>query len=83
MVEQSLHLLLLHILWKSTALTAAEEPAPEEIKLREILVVQRDMLVEKLLEYAIGTNSNTAEGVKRAVRFIVILFFCILTDIPF
>ncbi|TFK75680.1 hypothetical protein BDN72DRAFT_450080 [Pluteus cervinus] len=66
MVEQALRVLMLHILWKSKASTAELEPSPEETRSQETLVAQRAALVEKLAEYAVGTTSNTAEGVKRA-----------------
>ena len=68
MVEQALNVVNLHIIWKARALTAAAEPSADEIHHRDSLKEQRDSLVEKLIEYAVGTQSNTAEGVKRAVR---------------
>jgi len=68
MIEQALQVLTLHIFWKMKGLTADEEPTPEEIRYKETLVEERDSLLEKLSEYAIGTQSNTVEGVKRAVR---------------
>lgn len=68
MVEQALHLLTLHIMWKGKGLTVDDDMSTEETKLREILVAQRESLLEKLIEYAVGEQSNTAEGVKRTVR---------------
>lgn len=70
MVEQALHVLTLHIIWKSKDLPKpqpGQEPTADEEKYRDALKQQRDSLVEKLSEFAIGTQSNTAEGVKRAV----------------
>lgn len=67
MISQALNLLGLHILWKARGLTAETEPSPEESRFRETLEEQRESLLEKLTEYAVGTQSNTAEGVKRAV----------------
>jgi cohesin complex subunit SA-1/2 len=67
MVVQALHLLALHIIWKGKALVTDLEPSPEESRFRETLKKQRESLLEKLVEYAVGTQSNTVEGVKRAV----------------
>ncbi|KAF8153202.1 hypothetical protein B0H34DRAFT_800432 [Crassisporium funariophilum] len=66
MIEQALHVLTLHILWKTKGLTADDDPTPEDIRYKEVLTEQRDSLLEKLEEYAVGTQSNTVEGVKRA-----------------
>ena len=60
-------MLYLHILWKARGLTAAAEPTEDEERFREKLKEQRDYLVDKLVEFAVGTQSNTAEGVCRAV----------------
>ncbi|KAK0498783.1 hypothetical protein EDD18DRAFT_1318874 [Armillaria luteobubalina] len=65
MIEQVLHLLTLHIIWKGKALTTDPSPSTEEVRHRENLVLQREVLLEKLTEYAIGTQSNTVEGVQR------------------
>ncbi|KXN89772.1 Cohesin subunit psc3 [Leucoagaricus sp. SymC.cos] len=69
MVEQALHVLTLHVIWKSKDLTRVQpgkEFTPDEEKVRDVVKQQRDSLVEKLFEFAIGTQSNTAEGVRRA-----------------
>ncbi|KAL4076765.1 hypothetical protein V8B97DRAFT_2084279 [Scleroderma yunnanense] len=66
MIEQGLHLLGLHIIWKARSLPDAKDTSSDSNKLRETLREQRDSLLEKLIEYAVGTQSNTAEGVKRA-----------------
>ncbi|EGO01292.1 hypothetical protein SERLA73DRAFT_87834, partial [Serpula lacrymans var. lacrymans S7.3] len=66
MVEHALHLLGVHIIWKTRSLTNIADPSPDEIRFKETLQEQRDSLVEKLVEYAVGTQSNTADGVKRA-----------------
>ncbi|KDQ56870.1 hypothetical protein JAAARDRAFT_36349 [Jaapia argillacea MUCL 33604] len=65
MVDQAMRVLTTHIYWKTKNLTTADNPSPEEEAFREGLREQRDALVEKLLESAIGTQSNTMEGVKR------------------
>ena len=67
MLDQALNLLTLYIIWKSRGLTSAPEPSPEEISFREKLKEARDTLLDKLLEFAIGTQSNTSETVRRAV----------------
>ncbi|KAJ3515607.1 hypothetical protein NLJ89_g1655 [Agrocybe chaxingu] len=66
MVEQALNVLNLHVLWKSKGLPAENDPTLEEIRYKEVLQEQRDALLEKLIEFAVGTQSNTVEGVKRA-----------------
>ncbi|KAI0074611.1 hypothetical protein K474DRAFT_1765478 [Panus rudis PR-1116 ss-1] len=66
MIDYALQVLYLHILWKARELKVVEEPTPDEVKFREKLQEQRDALLEKLLEFAVGTQSNTAEGVRRA-----------------
>jgi cohesin complex subunit SA-1/2 len=70
MVEQALHVLSLHVIWKSKdmpRIQPGKDFTADEQKYRDVLKQQRDSLVEKLFEFAIGTQSNTAEGVKRAV----------------
>ncbi|KAF8062324.1 hypothetical protein FPV67DRAFT_1508040 [Lyophyllum atratum] len=66
MIEQALHVLTLHIIWKGKYLTNDPEPTPEDVRFKESLVTQREALLEKLVEYAVGTQSNTADNVKRA-----------------
>lgn len=66
MIEQGLQVLGLHIMWKTRSLPDAKEATPEDEKYMETLREQRDSLLEKLVEYAVGTQSNTAEAVKRA-----------------
>jgi cohesin complex subunit SA-1/2 len=75
MVEQALQVLTLHIIWKAGALTADAEPNAEDIRLKESLLSQREALLEKLVEYAIGTQSNTVDTVRRAVSTVTILSF--------
>ena len=72
MIERALHFLTLHIFWKTKGLTAYNDPTPDEIRYKEVLEEQRATLLEKLVEYAVGTQSNTVEGVKRAVSFFLI-----------
>jgi cohesin complex subunit SA-1/2 len=67
MIEQALNVLNLHIIWKARELTSATDPSADEIQYRDSLREQRESLMEKLVEYAVGTHSNTAEGVKRTV----------------
>ena len=68
MIDHALQGLYLHILWKARGLTASADPTPDEVAFRDKLQERRDSLVEKLIEFAIGTQSNTAEGVRRSVR---------------
>jgi cohesin complex subunit SA-1/2 len=71
MIEQALHVLTLHNIWKGNVVASGIEPSSEETRYKEILVAQRESLLEKLVEYAIGTQSNTVDGVKRAVWFLI------------
>jgi cohesin complex subunit SA-1/2 len=82
MIEQALNVLNLHIIWKARGLTSATDLSADEIQYRDSLKEQRESLMEKLVEYAVGTQSNTAEGVKRTVRRLaeafdtIVEFFC-------
>jgi cohesin complex subunit SA-1/2 len=64
MVEQGLTLLTLHIFWKARRFP--DEPG--EADARAAFVEQRQMLLDKLVEFSVGTQSNTADGVRRVVR---------------
>ncbi|KAL0946186.1 hypothetical protein HGRIS_012447 [Hohenbuehelia grisea] len=66
MVDQALRFLTFHIMWKAKELTSSAEPSQDEITFKGTLCTQRESLLEKLTEYAIGTQSNTVEGVKRS-----------------
>ena len=70
LVERGLQVLMLHVLWKTKGLPAEDEPTVEEIRYAEVMKEQRVSLSEKLVEYAVGTQSNTVEGVKRAVSYV-------------
>ncbi|KAH8112371.1 hypothetical protein DFH11DRAFT_1607236 [Phellopilus nigrolimitatus] len=66
MVDRALQLLTLHIIWKARNFMRSLGSSTDEEQLQEALREQRDILLEKLVEYAIGTQSNTLLGVKRA-----------------
>jgi cohesin complex subunit SA-1/2 len=67
MVEQALNVLTLHVYWKAKGLLVNKDADEEDNPYREKLVNQRESLLEKLQDYAIGTQSNTGDGVQRAV----------------
>lgn len=67
MVDRALHLLTLHIIWKARNLMRTQVLEAELEQQQDALREQRDTLLEKLLEYAVGTQSNTLDVVKRAV----------------
>lgn len=67
MVEQGLHLLGLHIIWKARSLPDVKHTSPDSDMFRQTLREQRDSLIEKLVDYVVGQQSNTSEVVKRAV----------------
>ena len=67
MIEHALNVLNLHIIWKARGLTSVADPSADDVQYRDSLKEQRESLMEKLVEYAVGSQSNTAEGVKRTV----------------
>ena len=67
MVDRALQLLTLHIMWKARGLPAGAELTPEELQSRDKLKEERESLLEKLVEFAVGTQSNS---VRRAVRHV-------------
>ena len=75
MVDRALHLLTLHIIWKARNLMRGQATESELEQQQEQLREQRDSLLEKLSEYAVGTQSNTLDVVKRAVSVIVLTRF--------
>jgi cohesin complex subunit SA-1/2 len=77
MVEQALNVLGLQIIWKAHGLTSETELLSEETLFREKLKEQRESLLDKLTEYAVGTQSNTVEGVKRAVSTFFLYYFAL------
>lgn len=78
MIEHALNVLNLHIIWKARGLTSVTDPSPEETQHRESLKEQRESFLEKLIEYAVGTQSNTSEGVKRTVSWLIIPHILVL-----
>ena len=75
MVEQGLHLLGLHIIWKARSLPDVKDTSPDSDKFRQALREQRDSLIEKLTDYVVGQQSNTAEVVKRAVGSSAVVWY--------
>ena len=67
MVSEALNLLAMHIIWKTKSLSSQGSRAPNDKKAAQTLLEQRTALVQKLIEFAVGTQSNTAEVVKRVV----------------
>ncbi|KAJ7628572.1 hypothetical protein FB45DRAFT_834497 [Roridomyces roridus] len=75
MITQALNLLTTHLMWKRKRMQSIEEnaePSSEEQRFLEKCTQQRDSLLEKLVEYAVGTQSNTAEAVTRTA------FMCLM-----
>lgn len=66
MIDQALSLLTLHIIWKARRLSAEIQLSPDDGRLGESFREQRDTLLKRLVEYAVGSQSNTAEGVRKA-----------------
>lgn len=67
MVERAMHFLMLHVIWKARHFMNNRDAQDAEA-LQESVREQRDALLEKLVEYALGTQSNTLLEVRRAVR---------------
>lgn len=65
MVQHCLIILTVHAMWKSVGIP--EEPE-EETPLHDAYIEQRESLIKKLVEFAVGTQSNTSEEVQRVVR---------------
>lgn len=76
MIDHGVNLLTLHIIWKARRLPTEAQPSAEELRFRESFREERESLLEKLVEYAVGSQSNTADGVRRAVRFILLDASC-------
>lgn len=68
MIEECLRLLTLHLAWKSRHLSLESELTEDAIKFKEVLEEQRNSVLEKVVELAVGKDSKPCEGVKRAVR---------------
>ena len=66
MIDQALNLLTLHIIWKARRLSAEVQPSPDDGRLGESFREQRESLLKRLVEYSVGSQSNTTEGVRRA-----------------
>lgn len=69
-MNESLQLLVFYIVWKARMLQSNPPAEAEKDTVYEELRVARDALAERLTEFAVGTQSNTAEGVKRSVSII-------------
>jgi hypothetical protein len=67
MIDQALNLLTLHIIWKARRLSAEVQPSPDDGRLGESFREQRESLLKRLVEYSVGSQSNTIEGVRKAV----------------
>lgn len=68
MIEECLRLLTLHLAWKSRNLSLEPELTEDATKYKEVLEEQRNSVLEKVVEFAVGKDSKPCEGVKRAVR---------------
>ncbi|KZT59992.1 hypothetical protein CALCODRAFT_449346 [Calocera cornea HHB12733] len=70
MVDQCLKTLNLHVVWKTRRLLAEPDADPdaeaEPNALKSSLEDQRNTLLEKLTEYAVGTQSSPCEALRRS-----------------
>jgi cohesin complex subunit SA-1/2 len=78
MIDQALNLLTLHIIWKARRLSTEVQPSPDDGRLGESFREQRDSLLKRLVEYSVGSQSNTAEGVRKAAS----AFFASSEELP-
>lgn len=67
MISETLNLLTMHIIWKTKSLPSQGNSTSDERGAVQNLLEQRMILVQKLIEFAVGTQSNTVEAVKRVV----------------
>jgi cohesin complex subunit SA-1/2 len=65
MIDQALNSLTLHIIWKARRLSAVIQPSPDDGRLRESFREQREALLKRLVEYAVGSQSNPTDGIRR------------------
>ncbi|KAF8270027.1 hypothetical protein EI94DRAFT_1723662 [Lactarius quietus] len=66
MIDQALNVLTLHVIWKARRLPTEIQSSPDDTPLRESFLEQRETLLKRLVEYAVGSQSNTIDGVRRA-----------------
>ncbi|KAI9463987.1 hypothetical protein BJY52DRAFT_1115027 [Lactarius psammicola] len=66
MIDQALNVLTLHVIWKARRLPVEVQPSPDDTRLTESFLEQRETLLKRLVEYAVGSQSNTTDGVRRA-----------------
>lgn len=67
MVSETLNLLAMHIIWKTKTLPSQGSHTPDNKNTVQTLLEQRTAFVQKLIEFTVGTQSNTVEAVKRVV----------------
>ena len=65
MVQQCLVALTIHSMWKSMSLP---EESEDNMPAHDAYIESRSTLINKLVEFSIGTQSNTSEEVQRVVR---------------
>jgi cohesin complex subunit SA-1/2 len=70
MVSETLNLLTMHIIWKTKSLPSQGTRTSDDKKAAQTLLEQRTALVQKLIDFAVGNQSNTTEAVKRVVSSI-------------
>src|SRR6266702_2162661 len=66
MIDQALNVLTLHVIWKARRLPTEVQPSPDDTRLRETFLAQRETLLKRLVEYAVGSQSKTTDGIRRA-----------------
>ncbi|CAE6429916.1 unnamed protein product [Rhizoctonia solani] len=66
MMNESLQLLVLYVAWKARHLQSIPLSDGDKSKAYEELKEIRDALAERLIQFSVGTQTNTAEGVKRS-----------------
>jgi cohesin complex subunit SA-1/2 len=68
MILSALCFMNLHIMWKTRIIKDEGSPQARDSVYRETFLQERIALVAKITEFAFGTRSNTAEGVKDEVK---------------
>lgn len=68
MMVDAMDVLVMHLIWKFSNMSTQATPADEEAK--EKMRSQRDSLLDRLVDFVSGGQTNVLEGVKKAVSFI-------------
>ncbi|CCA73858.1 related to Nuclear cohesin complex subunit [Serendipita indica DSM 11827] len=72
LIEQAIYVLFSFILWKSHSISAVDLSSAEGHALQQSIKQQRDPIIEMLIEYLVGENSQVTKKVKQAAFLTII-----------